>query len=39
MLVTDKNITDDIIDMADKAMLQAKHTGRDRYAVYEPKSV
>jgi diguanylate cyclase (GGDEF)-like protein len=32
--VSEKNMTDDLIDMADKAMYKAKQSGRDRYAVY-----
>ena len=34
MLVTEKNKTNDLIDMADKAMYMAKQNGRDRYVVY-----
>jgi diguanylate cyclase (GGDEF)-like protein len=30
-VVTDDNFTDDLIDMADKAMLSAKHSGRNCY--------
>ena len=35
MIVTSKNKTDDLVDMADKAMYCAKQSGRDKYAVYE----
>jgi diguanylate cyclase (GGDEF)-like protein len=34
MLVTESNKTDDLIDMADKAMYMAKQKGRDGYVVY-----
>ena len=34
MLVTEKNKTDDLIDMADKAMYMAKQNGRDGYVIY-----
>ena len=34
MLVTESNKTDDLIDMADKAMYMAKQEGRDGYVVY-----
>ena len=34
MLVTESNKTDDLIDMADKAMYMAKQNGRDRYVVH-----
>jgi diguanylate cyclase (GGDEF)-like protein len=33
-VVTDENFTDDLIDMADKAMLTAKHSGRNCYRNY-----
>lgn len=33
--VTDKNISDDLVDMADKAMYKAKQNGRDKYEIYE----
>jgi diguanylate cyclase (GGDEF)-like protein len=34
IVVTEENQTDDLIDMADKAMYQAKQSGRNRYALY-----
>ena len=34
MLVTEGNQTENLIDMADKAMYVAKQTGRDRYAIH-----
>lgn len=34
MLVTESNKTDDLIDMADKAMYMAKQKGRDGYVIY-----
>lgn len=34
-LVTNDNATDDLVDMADKAMLQAKSMGRNCYKVFE----
>jgi len=33
-VVMESNQTDDLIDMADKAMYMAKQAGRDRYALY-----
>jgi len=35
-IVREENQTDDLIDMADKAMYLAKQAGRDRYALYSP---
>jgi diguanylate cyclase (GGDEF)-like protein len=35
-LVTNENITDDLIDMADKAMLKAKSNGRNQCQMYQP---
>lgn len=34
MIVTNENQTDDIVDMADKAMYFAKQSGRDNYAIF-----
>ena len=36
--VTEKNIDDDLIDMADKAMFNAKNAGRDCYKIYDQSS-
>ena len=33
--ITDANKTDDLVDMADKAMYQAKQRGRDQYQIYK----
>ena len=33
--VNEANKTDDLIDMADKAMYIAKQSGRDKYAVFD----
>ena len=35
MVVDESNKTDDLIDMADKAMYIAKQSGRDKYAVFD----
>ncbi len=34
MIVTEKNVTDELLDKADKAMYVAKQAGRDQYAIY-----
>lgn len=36
-LVTEANIRDDLIDHADKAMMQAKSSGKNRLVVYDPR--
>jgi diguanylate cyclase (GGDEF)-like protein len=38
MMVTESNKTDDLIDMADKAMYMAKQKGRDGYVLYGKSS-
>ena len=34
LVVTETNQTEDLVDMADKAMYVAKKAGRDRYAIH-----
>ena len=34
VVVTEANQTEDLVDMADKAMYVAKQSGRDRYAIH-----
>lgn len=39
IVVTERNQSEDLIDMADKAMYVAKQTGRDRYAIHGKSGV
>jgi len=39
MIVTEKNVTDELLDKADKAMYVAKQAGRDQYSIYNEQPI